>query len=331
MIRLSFIVPFYGVEKYIGPCLDSLLTQDLPADEYEVICVNDCSPDNSEQIVLDYQKSHSNLTLIRHEVNKRLGAARNTGLAAAKGKYVWFVDSDDFVKENCIRTIVDRCEKNNLQIFHWSIKDNQNNWIKKFEDSGLLSGIEEVLDGTGDVTFPWNRVYLRQFLIDNNLWFNDLWGGDVIHTISALDKADRLMTSSDCFYYYRTDNLNSDMRSPLTAYKVISFCYVLARAIDDSSAELSPKLSLGIEEKGVRWRVDQSFKQILRLPLKEKRVFYHSMNEDADLKQYVMTKANSKVRFLLRYPASVYVIHPFYNFFRYIRNCCRSNKICQQQ
>jgi glycosyltransferase involved in cell wall biosynthesis len=330
MIKLSFIVPFYGVEPYIGQCLNSLFVQDLPESEYEVICVNDCSPDNSEQIVLGYQKAHSNLVLIRHEVNKRLGAARNTGLSAAKGKYVWFVDSDDFVKGNCIRTIIDCCERNDLQVFHWSIKDNHGKWISKFERSDIVSGIDDLLDGSGDVTYPWNRVYQRRFLLDNNLWFNDLWGGDVIHTICALNKAVRMMTSPECYYYYRTDNVNSDMRSPVTANKVISFCYVLARAIDNSSSELSPRL-LSIVARGVLWRVNQSFKPILRLPIKEKKLFFCTMSKDVDLRRYVMSKANSRVRFLLNYPVIVYIIHPFYNFLRLIKNKCRNIKLCQYQ
>ena len=75
--RMSFILPFYGVERYIGECLESIYQQDIPEDQYEVICVNDCTADNSEQIVLQYAEQHPNLKLIRHEVNKKLGAAGN--------------------------------------------------------------------------------------------------------------------------------------------------------------------------------------------------------------------------------------------------------------
>ena len=135
MVRLSIVVPFYGVERYIRQCLQSLYLQDVPESEYEVICVNDCSPDNCERIVLEFQQEHKNLVLLHHEVNKKLGAARNTGLKAALGKYVWFVDSDDYIKENCFGEILKSCEENNLQIFHWSIKDNHNKWINRFEDS----------------------------------------------------------------------------------------------------------------------------------------------------------------------------------------------------
>lgn len=330
MIKLSIIVPFYGVEKYIGQCLESLFSQDLPADEYEVICVNDCSPDNSERIVLEFQKQHENLVLIRHEVNKKLGAARNTGLLASRGKYVWFVDSDDYVKENCLNKIVECCENNDLQIFHWSIKDNHNHWITQFEDSVVITGIDDLLDGSKDMTFPWNRVYKREFLLDNNLLFNDLWGGDVIHTIQALDKAKRLMNSSECFYFYRTDNMSSDMRSPVTANKVISFCYVLGKAMDDSICQLTQKL-YPLMDECIKWRVNKSYKQILRLPIKEKREFYRTLNEDGELKTFVLARANSKVRFLLHHPFWVYVSHPIYNFSRNIRNYCRKIKLCQQQ
>ena len=284
--------------------------------------MNDCTPDHSEEIVLEFQQRHNNLVLIRHEVNKKLGAARNTGLRAASGKYVWFVDSDDLVKENCFSEILKQCEDNDLQIYHWSIRDNHNNWMNRIEDSSVTTGIDDLLTGSRDMTFPWNRVYNREFLLDNNLWFNDLWGGDVIHTIQALNVAKRIMNSSDCNYFYRIDNMSSDMRSPGTANKVISFCYVLAKAIDDSSPELSPRLS-SLMDECVEWRINKSYKQILRLSMEEKRVFYRSMDERSALKKYVLTKADKKVRFLLCNPFMVYLIHPVYNSVRNIRNKCR--------
>lgn len=324
MKRLSIVMPFYGVERYIRQCLESVYQQDIPESEYEVICVNDCTPDHSEEIVLEFQQRHNNLVLIRHEVNKKLGAARNTGLKAASGKYVWFVDSDDLVKENCFSEILKKCEDNDLQIFHWSIRDNHNKWINRFEDSDVTTGIDDLLNGSKDMTFPWNRVYNREFLLNNNLWFNDLWGGDVIHTIQALNEAERIMNSSECYYCYRVDNMSSDMRSPGTANKVISFCFVLAKAIDESSPELSPKLS-SLMDECVEWRINKSFKQILRLSMEEKRVFYQSMDESSELKKYVLTKADKKVHFLLCNPFVVYLIHPVYNSFRNIRNNCRKS------
>lgn len=309
-IRLSIIVPFYGVEKYIRQCLVSLFEQDIPENEYEVICINDCSPDNSERIVLEFQNNHDNLILLRHDVNKKLGAARNTGLTASRGEYVWFVDSDDYIKKNCLKELLGYCEGEGLDILHWSVQDNAGIWLTKVEDSGVVKGLDEFLTGSKDVTFPWNRIYRRAFLVENNLWFNDLWGGDVIHTIRALDAAKRVMNRADCFYYYRTDNMSSDMRSPITAYKVISFSYVLARAIDDCKKQVSEDLSHLMNEF-VTWRVNQSFKPVLKMPLEEKKRFYHLLQEDKELRTFVLDSADKRVRFVIRYPVAVFILHPF--------------------
>ena len=318
-IRLSIIVPFYGVEKYIGQCLASLTGQDIPEEEYEVICINDCSPDDSERIVLEFKNKHENIVLLRHEENKKLGAARNTGLAAAKGRYVWFVDSDDYIKKDCLKELLQCCEQNDLDELHWSVQDNSGKWLIRVESSGVVTGIEELTKGSGDVTFPWNRIYKRVFLIDNNLWFNDLWGGDVIHSIRASDVACRVMNKPECYYVYRTDNLTSDMRSPTTAHKVISFSYILAKAIADTKQQLSTALFPLIDEF-VEWRVNQSYKPILGMPIKEKRKFYHSMREEKKLRTFVMGIANRKVRFVIRFPMAVYVIHPLYGFLRSINH-----------
>lgn len=315
MVSLSLIVPFYGVDKYIRTCLDSLYRQDIPENDYEVICVNDCSPDDSESIVREIQNRHDNLRLICHETNKRLGAARNTGLAAARGKYVWFIDSDDYIKDNCLKRIVECCEKDQLEILHWSIQDNSGKWLLKIEESEVTTGIDDLLSGSKDVTFPWNRVYKRDFLINNDLWFNDVWGGDVIHTIKALNDAERTKGVSDCFYFYRTDNMNSDMRSPITAHKVISFTYVLAKELDDVIPQLSAELQ-PVAKEGVEWRVNRSFKQILKLPFNEKKKFYKSMKEQSELRHFVMSKADWKSRAALSFPLCVCLLHPVVSFLK---------------
>ena len=84
-----------------------------------------------------------------------------------------------------MKELLDLCESNRLEILHWAIQDNQGAWIRKVDDSDVMSGIDDLTKGSQDMTFPWNRIYLRDFLVDNNFVFNDLWGGDVIHTILA--------------------------------------------------------------------------------------------------------------------------------------------------
>ena len=111
-LRLSIIIPFYNVEQFISECLDSVFDQDIPLSEYEVICVNDGSQDGSRAIVTNYMKRYANLHLIEHEINKKLGTARNTGRSVATGNYIWNVDSDDRIVPNCLGKILNICESN---------------------------------------------------------------------------------------------------------------------------------------------------------------------------------------------------------------------------
>ena len=101
---LSIIIPIYKVEKYIHYTLESVYNQDIDEKYFEVICVNDGTPDNSMDIVNEFKISHNNLYVI-NQTNQGLSEARNTGLKKAKGDYIWFVDSDDTLETGSISKI----------------------------------------------------------------------------------------------------------------------------------------------------------------------------------------------------------------------------------
>ena len=103
-LLLSFIVPVYNVEQYLEECLDSLLNQDVPHEEYEIICINDGSTDSSSAILEDYANKNPNIRVI-HQENGGVSAARNMGLDIAKGEYIWFVDSDDIITHDALRNL----------------------------------------------------------------------------------------------------------------------------------------------------------------------------------------------------------------------------------
>ena len=94
-MRFSVIVPVYGVEQWVGDCVRSIAGQDFPQSEFEVICVDDFSPDRSGEIVSALTREYPNVKLLRHSENKRQGGARNTAMDVARGEWVLFVDSDD--------------------------------------------------------------------------------------------------------------------------------------------------------------------------------------------------------------------------------------------
>ena len=301
-IRLSLILPFYGVERYIGKCLESIYQQDIPEDQYEVICINDCSPDQSEQVVLEYAKKHANIKLIQHDKNKKLGAARNTGLKAAQGTYVWFIDTDDYIKENCLSQILDLCEKNDLEILHFNIQDNFGHVMRKLIPTDVITGIEEELISKQqqgiEITYPWNRIYKRDFLLSNELWFNDLYGGDVIHTILAVNVCKRIKNVNEFFYIYRVDNFSSDTKSPQTARKIFEMDYVLAQAIEEIIPQIKPQWKSEIQEC-VPWRINTSLKGVMRLPKAEQQSLMILFKENPSIYTFIVQNGNIKARLLL--------------------------------
>lgn len=102
---LSFVVPVYNAAQYLPECLDSLLAQDIS--DYEIICVNDGSRDASPEILRQYAAEHGNIRVINKE-NGGVVSARNAGLSATQGDFIWFVDADDFLLPNILGFLKDK-------------------------------------------------------------------------------------------------------------------------------------------------------------------------------------------------------------------------------
>ena len=116
-MNLSIIIPVYNVEQYIDTCLYSIYSQKFSEEDFEVIVVNDGTPDNSMDIVKQYAKRYNNLRIVSQE-NQGLSVARNKGLSHAKGDYVWFVDSDDWLTKDALATICTAISENqNVDVF----------------------------------------------------------------------------------------------------------------------------------------------------------------------------------------------------------------------
>mgnify|MGYP000597869244 CR=1 FL=1 len=115
MVKLSIIIPVYNGEEYIDRCLQSCLRQDIPADSYEIIVVDDGSTDSSNVILSRYAMEHANVVVLTQS-NKKQGAARNYGLSKAQGEYIWFVDSDDWIEANCLGRLLALCDDNGIEV-----------------------------------------------------------------------------------------------------------------------------------------------------------------------------------------------------------------------
>ena len=240
MIRLSIIIPFYNVERYIARCLDSVYHQDIPEEEYEVICVNDGSPDNSREIVIEYQKTHKNLILIEHEHNKKLGAARNTGRSIARGKYIWNVDSDDYIADNCLKSILDQCESNELDILMFNLAEFTDTDLKAVDFP--FSSCDEVIDGLtclnnnishiGRFCPVWRYVYSKEFLDRNSIYSPEInMGEDVPYAFKSIILANRVMLVDEVHYYYRINPASLTGVKVLPPKVLYEKCFLAARLV----------------------------------------------------------------------------------------------------
>lgn len=236
--RLSIIIPFYNVEQYIVQCLDSIYDQDISEDEYEVICVDDCSPDNSLFLVQEYSKKHNNLVIVQNKYNRKLGGARNAGMEVAHGKYVWFVDSDDFIVENCLGKLLNIAESQNLDVLHFNCLEfpEAHKIDRGLTDTSLMNGVDLFYSSDfvwyHDFVTAWRKIHKRQFLIDNKIHFAEhIMYEDNDYAINVFAHARRTMHISDVVYYYR-NNPNSITRVKYTS-EHISYWIDLAHRLCD--------------------------------------------------------------------------------------------------
>ncbi len=200
-MKLSIILPVYNVAKFIPDCLDSLLCQDLPKDEYEIICVNDGSPDNSVEVIEGYIKSYRNIRLIS-QPNSGVCVARNRGFEEAKGKYTWFIDPDDYIAPNSIGRLISAMEENSADLItfdYFNVEEES-----KFNPQKVTQIEINHQEGYNSKGGGCQYVCRRQYLLDNNIIYNkDLaYGEDYLWAFQInYRKHVGLETKSEVYYY----------------------------------------------------------------------------------------------------------------------------------
>lgn len=231
-IRITFVLPFYNVEQYIVECLDSIYACPLSEDEYEVICVDDCSPDNSYDLVKEYSNCHNNLRVVKHDHNKRLGGGRNTGLANARGRYVWFIDTDDQVVPEKVQEVLNVAENNDLDVLSFNFCRFGRDGVEDrydYHSSDMMSGPDYVgqIMGKRVITyngFAWRHLYNTAFLREKGLRFpeNVFWE-DTVFVIDAIYRASRTMSVEDVAYRYRKNEASITFNP--SAQACIDWCF----------------------------------------------------------------------------------------------------------
>ena len=222
-IQISIIVPIYNVEKYLEECLDSIAGKH--EEVVEILLIDDGSTDNSGVIAENYANLYKNIFLY-HKVNGGLSDARNYGIWRARGKYVLFLDSDDFISDDALDIILFECINNQLDIILWDanvVDDNRNKITENnfychngLNNNCISSGKEilkrQILARNDYPATVWLGLYNREYLISNNFWFeNGLLHEDEFWTPKVLIEAEAVKYLKESIYYYRLSQ-NSIMR-----------------------------------------------------------------------------------------------------------------------
>ena len=206
---LSIIVPVYNAEKWLHRCVDSLLDQELPSEDYEIILVDDGSKDASPQICDEYAAAYSGLVCVIHQPNGGVSMARNAGLDAAVGEYVMFVDADDYIEPNCLHEIVGQVYKSNAEVLFYKHKvvTEQSERI----DNSVPTGItvkdfctgEYYMLNNGDTGSIWRSLYSRDVIESLKLrFYPNITHQDVLFNFQILPFVERIAFCDALVYDY---------------------------------------------------------------------------------------------------------------------------------
>jgi glycosyltransferase involved in cell wall biosynthesis len=224
-MRLSVIIPMYNVEPYVERCLRSLEIQDIPQADYEIICINDGSPDDSRGIVIRMQKEFDNIILIDQE-NQGVSRARNNGIDKAVGQYLLFIDPDDYVDTDSFARILENATRQRAQVsflgFTFLYEDGRirKAVINDEYKNKVYPGIEAYYlargDGKTDPDRMWAVLYEEKFLNHHHLRYLPdvpyLEDGEFLARILCL--AERCIFDGHSFYQ-RTTRRGSATNSKL--------------------------------------------------------------------------------------------------------------------
>ncbi len=276
MPQISIVVPVYNVERYLSYCLDTLRGQTF--EDIEIICVNDGSTDRSAAIAQAHAKLDGRVRVL-DKPNGGLSSARNVGIEAARGTYIMFVDSDDYLAENACGTVLGAFEKNEVDIVTFGAycvpEKAGNDWLDR-----VLSPCDKIYDGFDENLlfaessrpFAWRTAARKDFLDKNRIRFDEgvPFGEDQVFHFDIYPLAQATALISDKLYYYRLSRKDSLMSTFANSSK-----WRVPKHIEIVDAILAHWQDRGLMElcpvRLMDWILDFLCYDLFRLPLDKQK------------------------------------------------------------
>lgn len=229
MPKVSVIIPVYNAQDYLKRCLDSVVNQTLK--DIEIICVNDCSTDNSLEILNEYAKKYSNLKVIDCKVNGGESVARNIGLDNVTGEYIAFVDNDDEIDLDFYEKLYSKAVETNADIIKGELHQFNSNGTE------IYGNLNQKIKANQNILFFafhwWTAIYKTSLIKQNNISFLEGYplGGDILFLNQVVLNSKSISLVDNTFYnYYRRDNSGDSKILPLKKIKsAITIFYIIVR------------------------------------------------------------------------------------------------------
>lgn len=226
-IKISAIMPVYNVEKYVGKCIESLLAQTMP--DFELIAVDDGSPDNSGKICDEYAKKDSRVKVI-HKENGGAPDARNRAIEVARGEYFYFVDSDDWAEPTMFEEMYKAAKEHDAQLvvagfyIDTYYSDTEYYTQEQTQPSQVFSSQQEFreqayrLFDKNLLYTPWNKLFLASYILDNNIRFKKTFWDDFPFNLDVIRDVERVVVMEEKYYHFiraRADSETAKYRSDM--------------------------------------------------------------------------------------------------------------------
>lgn len=306
MLKFSFLIPIYNGEKYLKRLFDSLLAQDIPYEEYEIVCVDDCSKDSSVDLILRYQDKYSNIRIIKNPHNCRLATNINTLVANAYGKYIWFVGQDDYVEPNCLSRLYFQLEDGQLDVivFNYRRVSTEEHTImdcKVVSASNKQTGVDWVKDQFNNrdycqyiLGYEWRAIYRTEYWREKNIRCVDGMNyEDTIIMLRAIMLSSAVASEDDILYNYRINSSSITYQENFVKRGdlIYEFAFMVGQEIEDCYNEL--RLIDGVLAQNLHTHLIKRYNNfvfdLIRTPNEQKKAFYKLLMRN---RMFVKSKRN---------------------------------------
>ncbi|MCQ2310149.1 MAG: glycosyltransferase [Paludibacteraceae bacterium] len=293
MIKFSFLVALYNGEQFLISLLNSLVSQDIKIDEYEIVCLDDCSPDHSSKIVMEYQKKYPNIRLYKNERNCRIATNINKLTQLAHGKYFWILGQDDYIEPYCLNKLWNKLEADFLDvlIFNYRRVDQMGKNVAEYyevESTSKMRGVEWIKNQytyrdrdycNYILGYEWRAIFRTQHWLDNKIrCVEGLSWEDTVIMMKAIVYSHSVASISDILYNYRINegSISYSNNHLKRGDYIFEFSFQVGDEVERFYNELltlAPDLATQMY-KQVKWRYNCFAFDLVRTSREQKQQFY---------------------------------------------------------